>query len=631
MLTALARSVVDALDIGVSVHDPAGRIIVANALLHEILHVEPGALVGRDCGEMELYDLEGQRLSRDTHPVVRAMRSRQPVLNVMLAVERGSHPSSIRMSAIPRLDRAGTVTDIVVSVSDVTRALQAHRTLQLELAKRIEASEQLYRAVIEAMSEGVVVHAPDGRIVAANPAACEILGLSLEQLTGLSPLDPRWALVDVDGSPLPAEEIPSEVTRMTGMPRKDAQLGVSRPDGSQRWLSINTRPVGVGADRHVAVTITDITEGRRLAAQMRQRQRLEAIGDLSAGVAHNFNNLLAVIVPSLELAMADPDPVARNQTLGEALKAALAGAELVTQLLRVVRLDSSRHHDVADCTMVVTEVVEVCRRTFDRRIKITTELPEKQIRVRWRASELQQVVLNLCLNARDAIAGLEHPQVKISMHADASAVEIRVSDNGAGMSEEVQQRLGDPFFTTKGPQHGTGLGIATAVSALRDVQGSLTWQSRPGQGATFIIRLPVAPERAATPKASGASQTLQLPACEILVVDDDDAVRSVLARTIEALGPRVTKAESGERALRLVRANPGRFASALVDLSMPGMSGDLVLAQLRALAPALPVILVTGYLMTNVDLSAAAIVLRKPLDAQALKEALASVLMPAAR
>jgi two-component system, cell cycle sensor histidine kinase and response regulator CckA len=616
----------DSIDVGVCVHDSNGIIIAANEPLHRILGLRPGELIGRDCTQIEIYDLDGNHLPHTEHPVLRAARRAQPVLSHLIGLHDSPRRVWVEMSALPRLDENGTVHEIIVAVADVSRTLEQHRHRHAELSHRVESSEQLYRAVIEAMSEGVVVHAPDGQIVAANHAATRILGLTLEQLTGRSPLDPRWGLVRSDGSPLPAEEIPSEITRVTGVSHQSAQLGVSRPDGEQRWLSVNTMPVGdLRSERHVVVTITDVTDARRMAEQMRNRQRLEAIGDLSAGVAHNFNNLLAVIMPSLELAMRDSDPISRNRTLGEALTAASAGADLVRQLLRVVRHDGREIREVIDCTKIVADVAAVCRKTFDRRIEIVVELPDVEAFARCRASDLQQVLLNLCLNARDAMATIEHPRLDLSIRINATLIDIMVTDNGHGMSEDLQRRLGDPFFTTKGHQHGTGLGIATAISALREVDGALTWTSRPDQGASFTVRLPVTTDRP-TAAAARVRDQPELLVSRVLVVDDDDLVRSVLARMLEELGQCVTLASSGAEAIELIRADPTGFAAAFVDLSMPGLSGDRVLAHVREHAPSVRVIVMTGYLSTNLDLAGAAAVLHKPLGAGELEAVLARVL-----
>jgi CheY-like chemotaxis protein len=277
--------------------------------------------------------------------------------------------------------------------------------------------------------------------------------------------------------------------------------------------------------------------------------------------------------------------------------------------------------------MLVHQVLRICRRTFDRRIAIEEAAPASLLPVRAGRAALEQVLLNLCLNARDAMEGEVSPRLALRVLAAPAPgfVRVEVQDNGCGMSPEVRQRLGEPFFTTKPPGRGTGLGLTSAFGIVRELGGRIEVESEVGRGTTFRVCLPLAdttPTATTPPSVVASAPDVR---GKILVIDDEHLIRTTASRMLTRLGYEPVLAEDGARGLAALERDPEVLA-VIVDVSMPGLSGPEVLARVRASRPDLPVILSSGYLADGVDVSTASAVLTKPYDSSGLVAVLAQVL-----
>lgn len=776
------RRVLDSLEVGVLVYDDAGRIRYANARAREVLGFDDKELLERtsldEAGAMIRPD--GSPLPGSEHPASRVLRTREAVRGVVLGLWRPATEDRIwiLVDAVPEGDEDRSDFRVVVTIRDLGRGLAGFRErrdldagLEQVVAARaaewkrvteaLRRSESNYRAVIRAMAEGVAIHDETGFITSANPAAEAILGLTLEQMQGRHPVDPRWRLTRPDASPLPAEEIPSEVTQRTGQPCTNTLLGVHRPDGGRAWLSVNTDPVlfegdpkprgvvstftdvtverealeevrasrarlermteavpgvlmesrlcwdgsesfsmisrrsaeilGVPADAaradaeavwsrlhpedrprfcaararaiaeeaaldqevrfgpfdgewrwirlcsapptaapdgHVIRSLAlDVTAQRRLAASLRDAQRRESLGRLAAGVAHNFNNMLAAILPNLESVLAKA-PAELREELEDAAHAARDASDLVHKILRATRQETEETSDRADLREVVDDVLHLCARTFDRRVAVDASVPREPVYVPGRRTDLEQVILNLAINARDALEHVAEPRLHLSLEREGDFAVLRVTDNGSGMGPSTLERLGEPFFTTKEPGRGTGLGVATAVGTLEDLGGSLRWESALGRGSRFEARLPLARLESVAPALPAARASEPLAGEVVLLVDDEDVVRRTLVRLLERIGVEVLGAADGANALLLLDAHP-EVSAAIVDLSMPGMSGEELLQRIRAARVDLPVLILSGHAPRKEGVLATANrVLQKPIGLLDLREALTSALRP---
>ena len=284
-----------------------------------------------------------------------------------------------------------------------------------------------------------------------------------------------------------------------------------------------------------------------------------------------------------------------------------------------------------DAVAVLEAVLRMCRSTFDRAIHIEQSIAPVRAVVLGPPGYLHQVLLNLCINARDALAGRPDPVLRVEAfelngpvaggRAAPRHLVVRVTDTGCGMGAATLERLGEPFFSTKGPGRGTGLGLATAFGIVHDLGGRITCTSREGEGSTFVLELPLVVGEAVAGPSSHPAVTLA--GRRILVVDDEPLVRAALFRQLRALGADVIGAVDGSEGLARVRAE--RFDVVLLDLSMPGMPGTQVLAELRADKTAPPVIVVSGD-AHKVGVEGAAAVLEKPVEAAELTRTIERVL-----
>jgi signal transduction histidine kinase/CheY-like chemotaxis protein len=387
--------------------------------------------------------------------------------------------------------------------------------------------------------------------------------------------------------------------------------------------------VADAADRHAARNAQERSEvsadaDRRLTREARERkdhslvqaQRLESLGQLAGGVAHDFNNLLAVILNYLSFASEDvaaaagPDPAphlaAAGADLAEVKKAAQRAAGLTHQLLLFARRDVIRPQ-VLDFHGVIAAVEEMLRMTLGEHVELVVTRGENLWPVLADPGQLEQVLVNLAVNARDAMPDggtLTIDTGNVTVDADMIAggskarlgrnVRLRVSDTGIGMSAEISAHVFEPFFTTRKDGGGTGLGLATVYGILMQADGDIQIYSEPGAGTTFSITLPVTAE-VATPIAE-TTRYLRTPQGEtVLVVEDETALREVAKRILSRNGYQVITAASGPEALALAAESPGEIHLLVTDVVMPHMLGKEVAERMRALKPGIKVLFMSGY------------------------------------
>jgi PAS domain S-box-containing protein len=500
---------------------------------------------------------------------------------------------------------------------DVTKRRQA----EIALAD----SERRYRSMINALGEGIVFQQQDGKIIANNRRAEEILGLTAAQIAGRDSLDPRWRAVREDGTPFPGDEHPTMVTLRTGKPCRSVVMGVHRPDGSLRWISINSEPLfGDGGEVSAAVcSFADITERREAEERLFQAQKMDALGQLTGGIAHDFNNLLAIILGNLDLIehhlanLRDaPDAVRMRELacderleryLKQALYAAGRGAELIQHLLSFGRRQTLRP-EVTDLNRLLIETEAMLRHALGETIVVQTVLPADLGKTRIDQAQLETALLNLAINARDSMAAggrltIEASNVEIERgEAEREAGKIRpgpyvllaVSDTGSGMPPDVLAHAFEPFFTTKEVGKGTGLGLAMVYGFVNQSGGFARIRSREGEGTTVQLYLPRVDSEVRTPEPVQAPVKLTGEP-RMLLVEDELALRSLVTTLLEEMGCVVLTAESGPRALELLR-NEGPFDLLLTDLVLPGgLSGVDVAKKAKALCPGLRILFMSGY------------------------------------
>jgi PAS domain S-box-containing protein len=475
---------------------------------------------------------------------------------------------------------------------ELREAADRHQRRATQTALRV--SEERFRLLAEHAQDIIFRYRrrPHPAVEYLSPAVENILGYSPEQL---------YANPDLVFTLVEPEDRPAFEGTWRHVDPVPLTARWRRPDGDlvyleQRAAAIRDTDGTVvaveGILRDTSERILAEQERHRLEHQLRQNERLDSLGHLAGGVAHDFNNLLAVILGYCGIVADSLPPDHECQTDMEGIrKAAERGAGLTRQLLIFSRLEPSRLERV-DLNTVVSETRELLKRTLGEDVTVVTELAGDLHPVRADRSKMEQVLLNLVVNARAAMP--DGGELRIETRNADGAVELSVADEGHGMAPEVAQRAFEPFFTTRPKGQGTGLGLATAYGAVTDAGGTIEIDSAPGAGTTMRIRLPATTEAEAVAEdghgavPDGAGET-------VLLVEDEDAVRKVVLRQLGNAGYRVAEAALPLDALQLFTADPQCCDLLLTDIVMPGMSGTQLASRLRELRPDLPVLFMSGY------------------------------------
>ncbi len=435
------------------------------------------------------------------------------------------------------------------------------------------------------------------------------------RILGLDPAGPPIDLAEIGRifTPESVARIGEAVERAvaTGEPWH-LELEFVRPDGTHGWVLSNgiAEQDEAGRVHRIRGTMQDVTEQRQLEDQLRQAQRLEAVGQLAGGIAHDFNNLLTAIRGYAELVLGNLPPDDPNRADVEQIVAAADRAtELVRQLLAFGRRQLLRPA-VVDPAEVVEGIVPLLRRLLGEHIEVVTSVAPGVGRIRVDPSQFEQVIVNLAVNARDAmpeggrllieVANADLDAAYVANHVDATAgphVVLTVSDTGTGIDEAVRGRIFEPFFTTKPPGQGTGMGLATVYGIVKQSGGSIYVYSEPGHGTSFKVYLPrVGTEPDAGGPSTESGSTGSLTGSEtILLVEDEEAVRRFAVRTLEGLGYRVLEAPGPDEAIAVAEAVRGPIDLLVTDVTMPGLQGHQLAARLLADRPTLRVLYISGF------------------------------------
>ena len=397
---------------------------------------------------------------------------------------------------------------------------------------------------------------------------------------------------------------------------------IFRPSGEIRWIMVN----GVlhrnddGEPQHITGTVLDVTEQHSMAEQLRQAQKMQAIGNLTAGVAHNFNNMLMVLMPSLEL-LEEQLPASQRDLLEDAKATTRRAADMIRQLMTFSGQSTAGASNELSVSELVSESVRMARRTFGGSIKLRTHFEETP-KISGKANDLQQVLLNILLNARDALLSADRPAPAVDVYVDTARrtspdqsevqryVQIRVHDNGCGMPQNVAAQVFEPFFTTKRAE-GTGLGLSTSYAIVREHGGWIECASVVDQGTDFTVWLPAS---SSVPLASESAEVR----ARLLLVDDDEFIHRVIGRVLSKQYE-VVQAASVAEVEELIITDQ-RFSLVLLDRSMPGASGQLLVPVLRRALPNTPILYFTGERVQNPEEVDG--IIEKPLSRAALLEAI---------
>jgi two-component system, cell cycle sensor histidine kinase and response regulator CckA len=494
--------------------------------------------------------------------------------------------------------------------------------------EKLRESEERFRATFEQAAVGIAHVDPSGKFLRVNDKLCETTGYTRDELLQrtfqeLTAAEDRSASDDARRAMLARSQSIHA-----------AEKRYLRKNGRVFWGHVVTSLLrdAQGEPKYFISVISDITERKVLQEQFLRAQRMESIGTLAGGIAHDLNNLLSPITMGVGLLRLQTQDEATLRIIDTMERSAQRGTQLVKQVLSFARgVEGARM--AVHLGHVAREIKEFVQSTFPKNIYFTATVPKETWLIHGDPTQLTQVMLNLCVNARDAMPSGGTLQLKAQnvtldeAHAamlgslpTGRYVLLEISDSGTGMSAEVKNQIFEPFFTTKEPGKGTGLGLSSVLTIVRSHGGAVNVESEPGRGSTFKVYLPSKPDTVGNEPREPALQPPRRGHGElILAVDDDPAVLTMARQTLETFGYRVVCAEDGAQAIALYAVNRGEVAVVLLDMMMPVMDGSTLAKALRRIAPNVPIIGTSG-LQANEDAAAGGLgqFLLKPYSADRL-------------
>ena len=624
----LLRLVIDALPGAVLYVDRDYRYRFANRAFGEWLQRPPLDFEGQEIKDV----LSDAGFERVRERVDRALAGERVEFEDHIGY--GGSERKLHVNLLPDRGPDGVIRGVVALKQDVTEQKRSERALR--------DSEERFRRMVEIAAEGIWIIGTAGTTSFVNGRMTSILGYSKEEMLGR----PGRDFVDPEESDRARREFEC-YQKASSKPR---EYRFRHKDGSIVWLDITVSPMvdDTGGCTGVLAMCTDVTERKKDEQRLRQSQKLESLGILAGGVAHDFNNLLAGIMGYASLVLGTLEPGTRSHArLRAVISASERAAQLTRHLLTYAGKDQGKLQPL-DLAAATRELLPLLNASIPKLVQLSLELDDNVPPVQADPAQLQQVMMNLVINAGESIPERTPGEVKISVRrrslqpedyrdavvpiesGDLEYVSFTVTDNGVGMDAATQARIFDPFFSTK--FHGRGLGLASVLGIVKAHRGTVSVQTAPGKGSVFTVLLPASRGATHGVDASPTQPSLRTGGtglAAILFVDDEPALRTFAQQALEERGYRVLLAENGQQAIAVLKAHP-EVRAVVLDLAMPVMGGDTAGPMMRSLRPDVPLIVSSGYPESDasemVGHSVAAAFLEKPFRADVLVSAVEEVL-----
>ncbi len=575
-----------------------GRILDANERLSDLFGYSRVDMIGRSAGELRLWDKPADR-----DRMIAELRNSGFVRNAPARFRNcnGDLREVLWSGEAIRLGEKEVLLSLLHDITDQKAAQDA-----------LKKSEERYRLLFNTISDAVFVHglSADGkpdRFLEVNDVACQRLGYTREELLQMSPIDidapEGWALV------------PAAMQRLQAEKRAVWEGVHVSKDGTRIPVEIYNRLFDLEGTPTILSTVRDLTDRRRaeqekarLEQQLRQAQKIEAVGTLAGGIAHDFNNILFAIIGYTEICLQDATDEETRWNLSQILTACSRAKNLVNQILAFSRQHEQERKPL-DIVPLAKEVVKFLRSSLPSTIDLRLDAASRASTVLADATRIHQVIMNLCTNAAHAMrasggrlwividnAAPPSPEIISGEEHDTlpgGYVHLSVRDTGHGVEPANLNRIFDPFYTTKAPGEGTGLGLSVVYGIVKNFGGSIHVESTPGRGSTFDVYFPAV---AAAQEEPATDATLLPRGTErILFVDDESLLIDIMGHMLSALGYRTTTVRESAKALEMFLGNPDAFDLVITDMTMPDMTGVELAHEILRFRPETPIILVTGY------------------------------------
>jgi len=634
-------------------------LVVDDAIEHARMVVEflragegwPGAEIGLATSYEQALDvltatahdiavLDYRLGSRDGLSLLRELRQRGVDTGVVMLTGHGAEDVAVEAMKAGAADYLSKTNLTVEGLERAVRhalALRAGEQQRRQAETALRASEERFRVLVENSSDALLIIDAKGCVTYVTPSSTRHLGWRADQMVGHSMF-----------------EFLHPEDRETGARLADALQSLGKPVTAQvRFLHAdrswrNMEGVAVNrlhdpSVRGIVCNLRDITDRRKLEEQLRQAQKMEAVGQLAGGVAHDFNNLLTAILGYCNLML---DELPREDPLRPDLEEIQAAGERAAALTRQLLAFSRRqmlHPEIVDVNAIVQQLEKLLRRLISEDVELVTALASDLMTVRADPASLEQILVNLAVNARDAMpvggrltietANVELDDTFVVTHVTMKPgryVMLAVSDTGAGMDEATRARVFEPFFTTKEQGKGSGLGLATVYGMVKQSGGYIWVYSEPGHGTVFKVYLPPAAQRAASDEERGGRREDGVRGWEtVLLVEDEDAVRALAREVLRRHGYVVLEARHGLDAVRVAERHTDDIHLMITDLVMPHMSGRDLADRLSSVRPAMKVLFMSGYTdhaVMHRDLTPGSLFIQKPFTPEVLVRKVRAIL-----